>query len=71
MYKKNGRQRQRVPIGANPQYNQKRRRTLLLGSKRVQVYPHRYGRRTNKPLTTKIYKKTIRIHNSPQLNTPN
>ena len=36
-YNKDGRQRQRVPIGANPQYNQKRRRTLLLGSKRVQV----------------------------------
>ncbi len=32
-----GRQRQKLPIGANPQYNQKRRKTLLLGSKRDQV----------------------------------
>lgn len=37
LYKKDGRQRQRVPIGTNPQYNQKRGKTLLLGSKRVQV----------------------------------
>ena len=45
--KYNGRQRHGVPIGSRPQYNPNRWRTLLLGSKRVQVWPLRYGRRTN------------------------
>ena len=34
---RNGRQRQKLPIATKPQYNQKRRKTLLLGSKRDQV----------------------------------
>ena len=45
--KYNGRQRHEFPIGSRPQYSSNRWRTLLLGSKRVQVWPLRYGRRAN------------------------